>query len=121
MSDTFIRDNREQYPALGIVLPGIQDTRDQGRYHSPATTEDTLVADTEKAIALPAGTGKVIITSQIRKSFSVAWAMGGIPTFSPSGDVYVREDICKNGGPTTMWVTSGFAGKITIETWLIGS
>ena len=121
MSVTFIRDNREQYPSLGIALPGIQDVKDQGRYHTPATTEVDLVATVEKSITLPTGVGKVVITSQAQRSFSVAWSAGGIATFSPSGRTYVREDICKDGGPSTMWVTSRFTGKITIETWLVGS
>jgi len=121
MGVPFIRDNREQYPSLGIQLPGIQDVKDQGRYHTPTSSEETLVADTEKSISIPAGTGKIVITSQIQKSFSVAWSAGGVPTFSPSGRAYVREDICGSTGPTTVYVTSRFAGDITIETWLIGS
>ena len=121
MSTTFIRDNREQYPDLGIILPGIQPVKDQGRYYSPATTEETLAADTEKAVTLPTGTGKVVITSQIQKSFEVYWSTGGLGTFNPSGRTYVREDICGTTGPTTMYVKSKFPGKITIETWLVGS
>ena len=121
MTAPFIRDNREQYPDLGIALPGTQDVKDQGRYHSPAIKEETLAANVEKAITLPEGTGKIVITSQVRKSFSVAWSAAGSATFNPSGGTYVREDICGDTGPTTVYVTSGFAGDITIETWLIGS
>jgi len=121
MTAPFIRDNREQYPDLGIPLPGLQDVRDQGRYHSPLVETITVTANTEEAITLRTGVGKIKINMIEKKSFSVGWAAAGPKSPTPPAGEYCRENISKDSGLTTVYLSTTFNASIIIETWLIGS